>query len=172
MDSDKLPFSETDTDESESLLLKLVSGCSGKVEGRTKLMKLVFFSEYYNPNTDSLQSEERMGIFDDFIIYNHGPFSRDVMNIFDTLKEHGLIEEDTELTFSGNRKKIIRLTKKGREKIEENDLSQESIEQVIFKFGDKKATNLEKDSLSMLGISRSEKENHRYDPVSELISPR
>lgn len=170
MNSDKLPFTSEGISSSESLLLELLRGCSGKIKGRTKLMKLVFFSEYYDPLTESLQPDERIGGFDDFIIYNYGPFSKKVMQVFDELKDKDLIEEDTELTFSGDRMKIIRLTKKGKSKLEDTDELEKSVDCIIDEFGHKKASQLEDESLSRIGISRSEKDDYRHEPVSDIIS--
>lgn len=166
VDSDDLPFFGQSLDESESYLLELISNCSGRVEGRTKLMKLVFFSEYYDTENDSLQDEEQMGLFDDFIIYNHGPFSRDLMNVFDSLKEEGLVEEETELTFKGNRRKVIHLTEDGEKKV---DSGNNRVSSITDDFGNMSASKLEELSLNFLDISREEKEQYRYTHVSEII---
>lgn len=170
VDSDKLPFMRSSLDESESRLLELISECSGRVEGRTKLMKLVFLSEYYNPEEESLQTDERMGVFDDFVIYNHGPFSRDLMDVFNSLKEDGFIEEETELTFTGNRRKIIQLTKEGEQTVDELDLENDIVSTTVSIYGESSASTLEDRSLSLLGITPEEKEDYRLKHVSELIA--
>lgn len=168
--SDKLPFMDGDLGEPESRLLEVISECSGRVEGRTKLMKLVFFSEYYNPEEESLQSEERMGVFDDFILYNHGPFSRRTMNVFDSLKQQGLLEEETELTFTGNRRKIINITEEGREMVQEMDSPDDNISTVCSTFAKNNASTLEQKSLDLLGITRDEKDQYRNKHVTHLIN--
>jgi uncharacterized protein YwgA len=171
VDSDNLPFvGKKQRDESESRVLELVSKCSGTVEGRTKLMKLIFFSEYYDPESDSLQPEERMGVFDDFIIYNHGPFSRDLMDVFDSLKEEGLIEEETELTFRGNRRKVIHLTDEGWDEVEEMDSEEGVISDICKTFGKESASTLEDLCLEMLGLNCEEKDQYRFTPVSKIIA--
>jgi len=153
----------------ESQLLGLLSECSGRVDGRKKLMKLLFFSEYYDPKTDQLQPDEQLGVFTDFTIYKYGPFSREVMDAFDELKQRGLVEEETTLTFSGNRKKEISLTDEGRQKAGNSDSDREIISVVADKLGEENGAELERISLLMLGIEREEKEVYRDTPVSDII---
>lgn len=169
-DSGTWSISDSGLDEPESQLLGLLSECSGSVDGRKKLMKLLFFSEYYDPETDRLQPDERLGGFTDFTIYKYGPFSRKVMDAFDELKERGLVEEETTLTFSGNRKKEVSLTDEGRRKAANFDRDRELLSVVADKLGDENGSELERISLSMLGIEREEKEEYRGTPVSDIIA--
>lgn len=160
---------ETGLDRPEFLLLTVLSHCSGTIKGRTKFMKLVFLSEYYDREQQELKPEEEIGVFNDFIIYNHGPFSRDVMDSFDILKEKDLIREETELTYSGDRRKIIKLTDKGEELIEELEQFG-SVENTISEFCQDSGSELEEKSLSLLGISRKEKPKYRFRDVSDIIA--
>lgn len=169
-DSGTWSIGDSSLDEPESQLLALLSECSGSVDGRKKLMKLLFFSEYYDPETDRLQPDEQLGGFTDFTIYKYGPFSRKVMDAFDELKKRGLVEEETTLTFSGNRKKKIRLTDEGHRKVQDFDRDRKIISVVADKLGDENGAELEGISLSMLGIEREEKEEYRNTPVSDIIA--
>jgi DNA-binding PadR family transcriptional regulator len=170
VDSDDIPLMGKSLDIPESRLLELIASSSGRVEGRTKLMKLAFFSEYYDPDTDSLQPDERVGSFKDFFIYDHGPFSKDVMEAFSSLKDDGLIEEETELTFANNRRKVIHLTDEGRELADSFDTPTNPIRQAVSQFGDMSASDLESESLDRLGISRKMKSRYKHRDVSSLIS--
>ncbi len=155
--------------QSESQLLRLVAASSGPVRGRTKLMKLGFFREFYDPDVDELRPTERVGAFDDYVIYDHGPFSRRLMEAFDTLKRRDLVAEQTELTFRGNRRNDVSLTEQGQEQINQLEDDREA-ERVVAEFDDYSATDAEEESLERLGIERHEKDQYRLTHVSEIIA--
>ncbi|MEZ3115851.1 hypothetical protein RYH80_07965 [Halobaculum sp. MBLA0147] len=157
-----------DLDQTESQLLRLVAGSSGPVRGRTKLMKLGFFGEFYDRDNDGLRSTERVGAFDDFVIYDHGPFSRDLMEAFDRLKDRGLLDEQTELTFRGNRRNDVSLTDRGERVVERLDTDTETRD-IVERFDDYSATEAESESLELLGIGRHEKDEYRLIHVSEIV---
>jgi hypothetical protein len=170
-------MTRADTDESdsqepdrtESQLLRLIGASSGPVRGRTKLMKLGFFGEFYDPDTGDLRPNERVGAFDDYVIYEHGPFSRDLMEAFDRLKERGLLTEETELTFRGHQRNNVSLTAKGEWATARLETDAET-RRVVEQFDDDTATETETKSLELLGIERHEKDQYRLTPVSEIIA--
>lgn len=156
-------------DQTESQLLRLIAASSGPVRGRTKLMKLGFFREFYRPDDDELRPTERVGAFDDYVIYEHGPLSRDLMEAFDQLKQHDLLDETTELTFRGNRRNDISLTKRGEQLVDQLDDDRET-DRIVEKYDSYSATDAEEESLDRLGIERHEKDRYRLTPVSEIIA--
>lgn len=158
-----------DLDRTESELLRLIGASSGPVRGRTKLMKLGFFGEFYDSDTGTLRPNERVGAFDDYVVYDHGPFSRDLMEAFDRLKERGLLTEETELTFRGHQRNDVSLTAEGRRVTARLDANPET-ERVVEQFDDDTATEAETKSLELLGIERHEKDQYRLTHVSEVIA--
>lgn len=156
-------------DQTESQLLRLIGASSGPVRGRTKLMKLGFFGEFYDPDTGDLRPTERVGAFDDYVIYEHGPFSRDLMEAFDRLKERGLLTEETELTFRGHQRNNVSLTAKGEWTTTRLD-TDPATKRIVEQFDDDTATEAETRSLELLGIERHEKDRYRLTHVSEIIA--
>ena|GEM_PF-1859374 len=170
-------MTQTDTHESdlleldrtESELLRLIGASSGPVRGRTKLMKLGFFGEFYDPDIRELRPNERVGAFEDYVIYEHGPFSRDLMEAFDRLKERGLLIEETELTFRGHQRNDVSLTPDGESAVARLD-TDPTTKRVVEEFDDDTATEAETESLDLLGIERHEKDQYRLTHVSEIIA--
>lgn len=160
--------SVSETDKLLYLLEK--SSRDGRLAGRKKLMKLAFFAEYFDPESDTLVPNQRYVPFD-FTIFKYGPFSKDVMNAFDSLKHSGLVEED-----SDRMQHLIEITDMGSERSEEvgrrlTPEEREHIEEIVKKFGGHSGGFLENMSLDYLGISKKEKEKFRGTSVEELIEP-
>lgn len=149
-----------------SMLLTLIDRCGGVVEGRTKLMKLCFLLEHYDDGR--LREREAVGAFTDFFIYDHGPFSRDVMNAFNDLRQDGLVREESGQTIAGDRRFRIELTADGRR--ETTGEPPERLNEVVEAFGNQQGTELETQTLDMLGVEREEKSQYRHMDVSELIA--
>lgn len=157
--------------ESDEKLLSLIGNCiqNGNVNGRKKLMKLVFFMEYLDFNENRLSTDVGWDDFD-FIIYSYGPFSHDVMDEFDKLKEKKWIKEKRE--FMGYE---IELTEEGEEKLESisNKIDEEEtkrLQELCERFSKKKGGSLERKSLEYLGITKEEKKNFMGTPVEVIIS--
>jgi len=158
---------------SERQLLSILNDAGdeqGQLLGRMKLMKLVFFSEYWEDSRDHLTPRNSLGGFGDFKIYKYGPFSEKLLHTFDSLKNRNLITEQEQM-YGPTR---ITLTDEGRELAEEvrESLSTKEDKQmrdVITNFGDKDGNELEEKSLEYLGITREQKQNHQGEPVESLI---
>ncbi|MFB6216310.1 MAG: type II toxin-antitoxin system antitoxin SocA domain-containing protein [Candidatus Aenigmatarchaeota archaeon] len=157
--------------DSEEKLLGLIGNCiqNGNVNGRKKLMKLVFFMEYLDFEENRLSTDTGWGDFD-FIIYSYGPFSHDVMDDFDELKEKEWIEEKRD--FMGY---SIELTEDGRKKLDslEDKLEEDEIERLdklCDRFSNKNGGSLERKSLEYLGITKEEKSDFMGTPVEVIIS--
>lgn len=160
--------------EREEQLLSLLSDAgdeNGQLLGRMKLMKLVFFSEYWQTESNRLTPDRHIGGFNDFKIYKYGPFSEDLLHTFDQLKERNLVREQEQM-YGPTR---ICLTEKGRELAQEvksglpSDKTRQ-LEDVVRHFGSKDGNELEEESLEQLGITREEKKNHQGDSVESLIA--
>lgn len=157
--------------EKEDYLLYSIDGFSSSsgIRGRKKLMKLMFFLEHLNLEENEL-TPDRQYSKNEFIIYDYGPFSFDVMNGMEGLKTDGKISEEIR-----TKPYIINLTEKGRrrsEKIGEkisNDKIQR-IQRIKEKFGNEPGWKLEQLSLEYLGIDEEEKTLRKGIPVRVLIS--
>lgn len=162
---------EREINNKERLLKVIESSCENdSLIGRKKLMKLMFFIKYFDFEKKSLETGINFGDFN-FIIYNYGPFSLEVMNKFDELKKEGLIKE-TKFVSTGHK---IELTKKGKEKLKEieekmsgSELSR--IKQVSQEFGSMSGRELEKKSLEYLNITQEDKPELIGTPVEVVIS--
>ncbi|MEZ3116807.1 hypothetical protein RYH80_12890 [Halobaculum sp. MBLA0147] len=154
------------TERQQSFLDTLLAACDGEVSGRTKFMKLVFMLEHFDPATRRLVSEPRFGVFDDFHIYDYGPFSGDVMDAFDELKSDGVVSESDEYV-DGRRGKVI---ERNGEVNVEPEFETDDFEEIVDQFGDETGSTLADRSLELLGIDPSEKERYRHTDVSEIVA--
>jgi hypothetical protein len=154
------------TERQQSFLDTLLLACDGQVSGRTKFMKLVFLLEHFDPETETASAEPRFGVFDDFYVYDHGPFSRDVMDAFDDVKSNDIVEESDEFV-NGRRGKVI---ERSREDSVGEQFDTDEFTQIVERFGDENGTTLANRSLELLGIESSEKEQYQYTDVSELLA--
>lgn len=171
----KIPGLDTplnrDVSDSDKLLYLIGSSSTDDIlHGRKKLTKLAFFTEHWIPEEDLLSDRQRIGVFD-FIIYKYGPFSREMMDLFDDLKQENLIEESRH-PMGGSE---IRTTEEGKEKFNQIDRNlpkseTSQISRVTAKFGDKRGGELENLSLEYLGISQEEKHEYMGMPVDVVIS--
>jgi uncharacterized protein YwgA len=164
-------MTESCTTSGRQKLLYLLSECSnssGKIFGRKKLMKLAFFAEYFDDEEGELVSRPKLGEFP-FSIYKFGPFSVDVMDTFDDLKEDGLLYEDDD-----RMQHLIRLTEGGERIADdvEDGLSDEEIVQIqriSSEFGELSGSELEDLSLDELGIEPRQKDDYRGMDVADII---
>lgn len=154
------------TEQQQSFLATLLAACDGEVSGRTKFMKLVFMLEHFDPATERLVPEPRFGVFDDFHIYDYGPFSGDVMDAFDELKSDGVVSESDEYV-NGRRGKVI---EQNGDTDAGSEFETDDFEEIVERFGDKTGSTLADKSLELLGIDPSEKEQYRHTDVSEIVS--
>lgn len=160
------------TIDDEDRLLALIeqgSDSDGAVFGRKKLIKLVFFAKYLDLDKNRLTPDSKFGDFD-FIIYNYGPFSYDVMNSFDELKEEGLIKEER-----GRMGYNIKLTEKGEEKAKKAEKKMEKeelnrIRRIAEEFADYNGGSLERKSLKYLEITKDDKDDLAGTPVEVVIT--
>ena len=139
------------------------------MNGRKKLMKMMFFIEHFSIEEDRLVPNNLYSK-NEFIIYKFGPFSYDVMNSLIELKKHNLIEEKII-----NMNVVAELTDEGKRRQNElenmiDNETKEHIQKIEDKFGKKSSKELENLSLEYLGISPKEKESFIGNPVSVIIA--
>jgi len=133
-----------------------------KIEGRKKIMKLMFLIEHYNLKTKKL--EERSLLGNRYFIYNYGVFSVDVMRAYEELVKDGLIIEKIMGVYP-----IIEVRK---DKVMYEDLDEDlkrKVDDIVREFGGKSSYELEILTLKMLGIEPFEKEEFFGEGVSEII---
>lgn len=83
-----------------------------RIHGRTRFQKLVFLAQ---------QRMESEGIQPyDYIAYDYGPFSKELLDALEEFQEEGLIEIEVTQTYDGTDKYIYSLTSQGVENFEEN----------------------------------------------------
>lgn len=145
---------------------------SMKIDGRLKLMKMMFFLEHLDVKMDKLLPDT-MFSKNEFVVYKYGPFSFDVVRQIQELKESGLITE----TLGDEGHIVPILTDKGKMRFEEvkKELSTDNIDRVNTikqRFDKFSGGELATKSLEYLGIKKSDKERYLGVPVSVIVSER
>jgi len=143
-------------DITKSVILYLI-GRLGKVEGKKKLMKLMFLVEHFNLKKEGLIKNPILG--NKFYIYYYGVFSREVMDKFNSIVK----DEQVKIDFPD-----ITLSKKLEIELDNQELK-EKIEFIIQRFGKESGYDLEVKTLEMLGIKPSEKDKFLGKDVKEFI---
>lgn len=143
-----------------------------KLDGRLKLMKLMFFLEHLDIEK-SILVPTRLFCNNEFIIYKYGPFSFKVMKNLEQLKKDGLVDEDSVKGMNGFYK-VPRITEKGEEKLDEinHKISHgdiDRVEKIRELFEKQSGKTLEKVSLDYLKIVFEDKEIYIGKSVSEII---
>ena len=137
----------------QQVILYLIDRLGDEIEGKKKLMKLMFLIEHYNLHEKKLVKEGMLG--NTFSIYYYGVFSRDVKDCVNELLEKKIIDDGYPLR---SKKKIdLEGEVKGR------------IEKIIEKFGGESGYQLEVKTLQMMNIEPAEKKQYFGKPVKELI---
>lgn len=128
------------------------------IDGRKKLIKLMFLIEHYNPLDNKLHLRKFIG--NKFIIYRYGVYSFDVRGDYFKLDELRIITEDPIIKTKQN--DIVDLV----------DLSYRTksrIDDIIKEFGLKRGSKLESETLRMLGLDKSTKRYFIGVDVREFI---
>jgi len=140
--------------KNQTIILKLIELLGESLEGRKKLMKLMFLIQHYDSSQKKLVKE---GFLDnEFIIYHYGVFSFDVMNSYVELINKKIITE-----------RPMKIEIKRDLGVEENTLKR--IDSILKIFGKYPGFELEKKTLEMLNLDLKSKRLHFGKKVSELI---
>jgi hypothetical protein len=138
-----------------NVILYIIDKLGGSVEGRKKLMKLMFLIEHWDPVKRELTREGTLK--NEFLIYYYGVFSFEVMENFIRLVQEGKIEDGFP----------IKLKNKVEIKIDEN--LKERVDKVLEQFKNKSGYELEIETLKMLKIQPFEKGKYFGKSVREII---
>lgn len=140
----------------KGLILYLVKTLGKSIEGRKKLMKLMFLIEHYNLSKKTLDRIKVVG--NNFIIYHYGVFSFDVLNSYLDLINEGKLKDDfpMEIKIVGKEGKLP-----GEIKVK--------VDGIIKKFGKKSGKELEIYTLDLLGLSLETKKQKFGESVESFI---
>jgi hypothetical protein len=145
-------MSEQNLTKRQKIMLYLINKLN-EIEGRKKLMKLMFLVEHYNVELKKLTKKSSTD--NGFIIYHYGVFSFKVFDDYLDLHKKDLIEE------SPIRTKI--------QDIELEPELQKQVDSIIELFGDKTGAHLETETLKMLGHTIESKREVSGVEVNTLI---
>jgi len=142
-----------DYNTTEKIIIYLINKLGDKIEGKKKLMKLMFLIEHYDVDSKKLVCNGLLG--NTFSIYYYGVFSLDIMNYVDGLIQKEKIKDGFPL--------------RSTEKIKLEPQIKEKVENIIQGFGEKTGYELEVETLKMMDIEPSDKEKFFGEPVNKLI---
>lgn len=137
-------------------LLNRLGVQDNNLEGKKKLMKLMFLLEHYNLSSGKLTPKGTLG--NDFHIYHYGVFSTKVMGSFDELVSEGKIKEGFPLAIVKDRS--------------EQDLDKDikkRVDVIVDKFGKHSGYQLEVETLKMLGIKPHEKSQYFSRSIDKIL---
>ncbi len=139
----------------KKVILYLINRLEKDIEGRKKLMKLMFLVEHFNQDSQKLVKEGKLG--NEFIIYHYGVFSFDVMNRYLELAKEGKIKDNFPMS-------IINL-----QKVELPTEIKQDVDGIINIFGKKTGKVLELETLEMLKLNLETKKENFGKPVIQFI---
>ena len=130
------------------------------MDGRLKLMKLMFLLDHYDTDEKKITCNKTIG--NQWVIYHRGPFSFEVYNkILDMINDGSIVEEN------GSVKCEIKL-----DKIENKipDDVKTKLDKIIRVFGSMSGTELENKSLNFLNIKKDQKSTYMGIPIEVILS--
>lgn len=139
---------------SQKAMFYLIDRLITRIEGRKKLMKLMFLIEHYDPRCQKLTEKQLLG--NNFIIYRYGVFSRDVMNDYLKLGRMNILDDYP-----------IKILEHVPLNLEDDIKSR--IDQITNQFGKDNSSKLELDTLDLLGLDKSTKMKYFEKSVLPLI---
>lgn len=144
--------------KNQRVITYLIDRLSSRIEGRTKVMKLMFLIEHYNPDSKKLTRKGFLG--NKFIIYHYGVFSREVMEDYIQLSNEDILED-----YGGNYP--IRLLKETPSDLDDETRSR--VDLIMNEFGNYGGSFLVDYTLKLLGLTRDSKMDHFEESVIPLI---
>jgi hypothetical protein len=151
-------MTESSLSKNQRVITYLIDQLGRRIEGRTKLMKLMFLIEHCNPDSKELTTKGLLG--NKFIIYHYGVFSREVMDDYIQLSNEDLVEDY-------NGEYPIRLLKKSQPDLDDETKSR--VDFIINEFGDYEGSILVDYTLKLIGLTRETKMEHFEESVIPLI---
>jgi hypothetical protein len=148
---------ESNLSKNQRVITYLIDRLGPRIEGRTKLMKLMFLIEHYNPESKEPTRKGFLG--NKFIIYHYGVFSRDVMNDYLRLYNMKVLDE------RGTRPILLQYEKSP----DLDDKTKSRVDFIINKFGNYEGSLLVHCTLKLLGLTKETKDDHFEESVIPLI---
>ncbi len=140
----------------KNIILYLIQKLGDKIEGKKKIMKLMFLLEHYDFELKKIVESKTIG--NEFFIYYYGVFSTEVMRSISSLTAEGKIKDGLPLKLSGSAGVKLEPETQGK------------VDEVITKFGDISGYKLEVGTLKMLGITPSDKDKHMGESVKDILA--
>ncbi len=141
--------------KTQKIILYIMNRLGSNVEGKKKIMKLMFLLEHFDVDQTKLVKKQFLGNL--FFIYNYGVFSREVMDSYNNLIKKGYIKDGFPLRTSK------------QYSISLDETTKEKVDKIVEMFGDKKGYTLEVDTLEMVGIKPYEKGKFFGNNIDTLI---
>jgi len=142
-------------EKTKNVIMHLLKKLGGRIEGRKKLMKLMFLVEHLDIQSGKITKHGILG--NRFFIYYYGVFSRDVMNNYSELVQERKIDDGTPIVLKFEHE--IELDKKLIDKVD----------RIVNDFGRNTGYDLEKKTLLMLGIEPSEKDSYFGKDIEQIV---
>jgi len=139
----------------KNVIVYLLKKLGGHVEGRKKLMKLLFLIEHFDVRSEKITKHRTLG--NRFFIYYYGVFSSDVMDSYTRLVGEGKIEDGLPISL------------KVEDEIKLDEGLVEKIDKIVEKFGKDTGYGLEKKTLRMLGIEPFEKDSYFGKEIEQIL---
>lgn len=142
--------------DNKKIILYLMKKLGSGVEGKKKLMKLMFLLEHYDLSSDKLKSAGFLG--NNFQIYYYGVFSTSIMRCVQELIDDKKIKDGFPLVLKETADVTLEPS------------IQKRIDGVLEKFGKKSGYYLEVKTLEMLNIKPHEKGQYFGEDIKNIIS--
>ena len=142
-------------EKTKRVILYLIKTLGDRIEGRKKLMKLMFLIEHFDLKRERIVKKHTLG--NRFFIYYYGVFSFDVMNSYEELIEERKIRDTYPLALEQGTG--VRL---------DEELKQ-VVDGITEKFGKYGGYGLEMETLRMLEIEPPEKDRYFGKEVDEIL---
>lgn len=140
----------------KNIILYLIQTLGDKIEGKKKIMKLMFLLEHYDFKLKKIVENQTIG--NEFFIYYYGVFSTEVMQSISGLTSDGKIKDGLPLKLSSS------------VSVKLDPETQGKVDQVITRFGDISGYKLEVGTLKLLGITPSDKDKHMGASIKDILA--
>ena len=146
----------SDKKRTKKTILYLLSKLGSSIEGKKKLMKLMFLLEHYDLSSGKLTPKGTLD--NDFYIYHFGVFSTKVMSSFGELVDEGKIKEGFPL----------KMIEDGSE-LDLDENIKNRVDTIVEKFGKHSVYQLEVETLEMLGFKPHEKGQYFGQDIATIL---
>ena len=145
-------------EKTKDVILYFLRRVGGQVDGKKKLMKLMFLVEHFDPERRVLVEKPRLG--NQFLIYYYGVFSFEVAECYEELVREGRVAGWPPTVTS----------QEGEAALDEG--LKRVVDRVVEEFGGLTGYELEVETLKMLGIEPYEKDMFFGKEVRGIIKRR